>query len=494
MSDLRARVVLGASWTALQKWTARASSLVVFAALSRLLGPASIGLAALGLAVTAMVGAVTQLSLTAFLVRSENVNAEANDTVFWTGLGTSVLGVGLVAALAHPIAELMGLPGLPAILLALSLLLPLSALASVPSAILERRLAFKALAIREMYSALCAGGLGVALAVAGAGVWSLVAQALAQSVISLALVVAFSRWRPGFSFSPAVLRQLVGFGGPLLGVQLCQVLRDRGEQILLAALLGLDALGVWAIATRVLGAVADLSIAVVDVVALPLFARIRSDSSEFRRIHEVCVSSCQALLVPLLVLIAVAAPILVPGVFGDRWAAAVVPTQALCLGYAIAGLSYLNRAVFLAVGKVRTELALTSASLLLHVGVVAMVAPLGLVTLAVALAAEAVVTVAMGSWALSRHVGLHPPLSGRALSIVALGVGAAACGLVFERVSPVHRLPATMIAVLLSETLLSGGMWLVNRSLVVDLARDALQLVRPRARPRAEPQEGSPRI
>jgi O-antigen/teichoic acid export membrane protein len=488
MTDLRARVVSGAGWTALQKWAVRASGLVIFALLSRLLGPADIGLAALAMAVTALFAAVTELSLSAFLVRADDPDARTFDTVFWTGVGASTVTAVVVAVLADPIGTLLGSHELSRLVVAMCPLLPLSAIGAVPGAILERRLAFKAIATREMLSALIGGAIGVTLAATGAGVWALVGQAWGQTVTAVVFMTAVTRWRPSLSFSSAKFRELLRFGGPLLGVQLCQTARDRGEQILLGAILGVDALGTWAIATRLLGAMADLSISVLDVVALPVFAQVRANTERFRRVYEGAVSSCQALLVPILVVLAVGAPVIVPHAFGNAWTAAVVPTQVLSLGYAIAGLSYFNRAVFVVFGRLGTELGLTVGSVVVHFAVVLAVAPHGVVPLAFAMAAEAAVTVAVGAFALSARVGLRPPLSRRALLTVACGVVGSVGGLAFEWWARPTVLPHTILAVLLALALFAVGMWWLNRSLVVALAADVRRVTRSRGAAPAESQ------
>ena len=133
-SDLRTEVVRGAGWTAAQKWAVRASGLLVFAALSRLLGPAQIGMGSLAIAVTSLLSIPLELAVTSFLVQSRTVDAKTENTVFWTAIAVSGLGIALVFGTAELIRYFQGPPQLSNILMALSPVLLITAVEAVPSA------------------------------------------------------------------------------------------------------------------------------------------------------------------------------------------------------------------------------------------------------------------------------------------------------------------------------------------------------------------------
>ena len=328
-----------------------------------------------------------------------------------------------------------------------------------------------------MVSAVVAGVVGVVLAVNGAGVSSLVVQALVQSCISLALILAFTRWRPGWSFSGRVTGEFALFGGPVVGIQFTQVLRDRGDQLLLGAILGLDALGLWAIATRILSAVEDLSIALVDFVAFPVFVKIRDDHARLSRAYGAAVTTSESFLVPIMAVVAVTAPVLIPAVFGPQWTEATLPTQILCLCYAIYGLSYLIRPMLRSAGKVGIELAFVVASLGLHLAVMALAAPHGLTVVAIVFALEAAVNVVVGAWLLSTRVAIASPVPRQSLVTMLCGAGAAAAGFGVEGLGHAGSLVHAALTAGATAAVFGVGMLVLNRPVVVELAQDARRLV-----------------
>jgi O-antigen/teichoic acid export membrane protein len=477
VAEFRTAVAAGVGWTAAQKWLVRISGVATFVVLSRLLSPAEIGSVALALAFLGVLGVVADLGAATFLVQTRSWDEPTRSTTFWTTLTLSGLGTALVFVLAGPLAGLLGEPGLTGVFRALAPILVVNAAAGVPSAILQRELRFRELALREMVSALVAAVVGVGLALAGAGVWALVAQSGAQAVVATLLVWRMSEWRPTRQISRAAFTELRRFGGPVLAINILQSVRDRLEQFLLGALVGVTALGYWTVAVRLLALLVDVSVAVLDSVALPVFAATRDSAERFGRAFESAVSSTQLLLVPALALLAVTSPVLLPLAFGPHWGPAVVPAQVLCLAYGVAGLAYFNRAALLAHGRSGTEFLLTGTSLVVHVVLVVLVAPLGLTALAWSFTGEALITVALGAVTLRRTLGIGLGTLTRASRVVACGGVAVAAALAARQWAALGSAPGAVLAAVLTVLVLAPILWWTNAALLRQLSDDVRRLV-----------------
>src|SRR3954471_23993262 len=154
MAEFRTAVAVGVGWTAAQKWLVRIAGVLTFVVLSRLLSPADIGLVALALAFLGVLGVVADLGAATFLVQTRSWDEKTRSTTFWTTLGFSVAATGLVVVLAAPLAGLLGEPRLAPVFQALAPILVLNVTSAVPSAILQRELRFRELALREMAAGL----------------------------------------------------------------------------------------------------------------------------------------------------------------------------------------------------------------------------------------------------------------------------------------------------------------------------------------------------
>jgi PST family polysaccharide transporter len=477
--DYRREVLVALGWTALQKWTLRVAGLVTFVVLARLLTPEQIGIVALAMAVTGIVGVLADLGISTYLVQAPEVDERSISTAFWLSLGLSTVGMIGVILLADPLAAMLGDHRLGPVMRVLSVNLVIAGLSTTPVALLVRDLQFKLLAKREIASGLASAVIGVGLANDGAGVWALVAQSVSQSVIALALIWGYTPWRPIAAFSRTTAGAVFRFGGPVLAAQLVQAVRDRLEQFLLGALAGVGTLGYWTVATRVLDVVTQVTVSILDMVALPVFARARDQVGRFARTFETATTMSVALLGPAVAALAVVSPVLIPTVFGSSWHQAVVPAQILSGAYAVGSLAYFNRTAFLSQGKAVTELVLTVIGLCSHLLVVLVAGRHGLVPLAIGMLLEAVFVVVLGAVMLRQRLSVGPWIYRRG-GLVLL----ACCGMVagmwaiVEISSTFTTVASAAMALILGGILYLALLAVLCRSVVDEVWADVRRLAR----------------
>jgi O-antigen/teichoic acid export membrane protein len=183
-SNLRQQAVKGVFWSALESWGRQAISFGVFFLLARLLGPGTFGLVALSSVFLAFLQVFLDQGFSQAIVQRQNLEPEHLDTAFWTNLGVSILLATTSIACAGLVSDLFKEPQITSIIRCSSLGLLLSAFSSVQDAILQRKLAFKALATRSLVGVVIGGVVGVSMAFMGFGVWSLVGQQLSTSLDS----------------------------------------------------------------------------------------------------------------------------------------------------------------------------------------------------------------------------------------------------------------------------------------------------------------------
>lgn len=472
--DYRRRVLVSVGWTALQKWAVRIASLATFAVLGRVVGPADIGLATLATAVIGLLTVVADLGASAYVVRAPHLDRRGLSTVFWTNLGLASAAAALVAVFAHPLATLLDEPRLGAVLQVLALLLPLSALATTPVALLTRDLDMKPLALRELTAALAGAVVGLSAAFAGAGVWALVVQALGQAVAGILVVWRATTWRPTREFHLPTAKEMARYGSAVSGSNLVQALHDRTEQFVLGAVAGVEVLAYWAIGTRLLNLVYDVSMAVLDMVALPVMARVSADRARLAKTLDSATAGGLLLLVPVLLVVWFTAPWVIPAVFGAGWTPSIGLIEVLCLTYAVGGLSWFSRPALLAAGRSGVEFAVTLLGLAVHVAAVFLAAPHGLLVLAWTVTAEAVVMVAVRAAVQRRSIAVGWSVYLRSVRVlVAGGVAVAAAAGVPE---VVHGAAGQVLAVLAGALCYLALVWLLNRSLVGEVVGDLRRL------------------
>ena len=154
-----------------------AIQILLIPVLARIIAPEAFGLVAMAMPVIIFVSILAEAGLVTGLVRTE-VEQGAESSAFWFSAGVGAASALLVGALAIPLSLAAGQPKLAPLLLALTPALPLTALAMVPSARLQRTGRFAAFGKVELIATAAAGVAALASALSGWNAFSLVAQQL----------------------------------------------------------------------------------------------------------------------------------------------------------------------------------------------------------------------------------------------------------------------------------------------------------------------------
>jgi PST family polysaccharide transporter len=384
--DLRHAAVGGAIWSAAQRWTSKLTQFATFLILARLLHPQQFGLVALASFFIGLTAVFVDLGITSYIVQRESLGARTLETAFWSSLVVGACLTAIAQVVAPFIADLYHQPQLTAVLRVLSLTFVLTALSGAQTAILQRRLRFRSLAIRSLAATLVAAAVAISLAYAGAGVWSLVAQTLTSSGVGAIVLWQVSDWRPSFSFSRSDFREMVVYGMHVAGMQVLGYFRAQGADLIIGSMIGTTALGVFTVANKMLRSVLDMFTSVILVVAGPIFARVKSDRGQLTRAYMHAMSYSVAMTAPVLLVLGINSPTLVPQVFGHQWQESGNLARILCVGAITGALVYFDRTLLLMVNRAKAELGVTAVAMVTHLGVIAATAPFGLHFLVVSLA------------------------------------------------------------------------------------------------------------
>ncbi|WP_162906566.1 lipopolysaccharide biosynthesis protein [Algihabitans albus] len=427
---LKTKAVRGSLWTALESWGRHLIAAAVFIVLGRLLGPQDFGLVALALLVVGLGELIVSDAFAEALVQRKDLHDRHCDAAFWFLVTLAALLTLLLVLMAGPIARLLGDPRAEPLMQALSPVVLLSALATVPVAILRRKLRIRPLALRT-FAGLSAGGtVGIAMAVEGYGAWSLVGQLLTQKVVELALVWPAARWRPRAAFEPRSFGELRGYGLPMIGLRLTLYASNNLSRLLAGVLLGAASLGLLQIALRLTSIFKSALLEPIARVALPTTARAQGDPVLVEQVFRTASRLTSLLALPSFVGLALVAPKLIPIVLGAQWTEAVPAAQVLALSGIPAALTRVNNSVLRGLGHARWHLYLALASLGLLACAMAALAPLGIVFIALAVLATSVAMWPIKLYVFHRVTGL--PVAGQLRDLLPIAASTAAmAGAVF---------------------------------------------------------------
>lgn len=380
--DLRARATRSVGWVVLERWSSRLLTLFVLGLLTRSLSPAEFGLVATAVSITAILQVFVDSGLSRSLVQRRELGAKDASTAFWASLSVSLVLCAALCLVAPVLSEAMDQPHLTWVVRALSLSLPLSALSQTPAALLERRLEFKALSMRQFVGNMAGAVAAVPLALLGAGAWALVAQTLVGSTVAVTVLWLATDWRPTFEFSLPALRVLMGTALPILGIDLLDAAQGNLDKLVIGAMFSPETLGYYFIAQRVGIVVTELIVSVLSRVSLTVFSRVQDDRERLNRIFRQMTFIAAAVSVFVFGMIGVFAPHLLHLVFGSQWDKSVPILRVLAPGWALGAIMYFDRTMFIATSNARAGLVLALVQNSVSIGLLFAFAPFGVMGIA----------------------------------------------------------------------------------------------------------------
>ena len=347
----RERSAQATLWTLVDLAGGQGASFLVFMVLARVIGPAQYGVFAIALSLLALLSIVQFYGFADAIVQRTQITPGFLDTVFWCDLALSLALVAIAQGVAHLSAQLFGEPELSPLVRVLSLLFLLQAFVTVPTALCRRDFRMQVLAGRTFLSYAIGGVVGVWMGLHDYGVWALVGFYLTQYVVILLMMYWCTAWRPGFRGSVAALRELVHFAGHFMFANGLKISTDRFSQLIVALFVSKADVGCFSLSMRIIFTAVTVSISPLERMALPVLSCFADDLPAFRQTYRKMVLVVNAIWMPIATGLGIAAPTLVPLLFGNRWAPAGPVLEAMCLTAPTLGLWYINGQALAALGR-----------------------------------------------------------------------------------------------------------------------------------------------
>ncbi|WP_052958559.1 lipopolysaccharide biosynthesis protein [Aquamicrobium sp. LC103] len=319
----------GIFWAALNSFAPAAVAAAVFAITSRYLSPAEFGLVALAASITMLGSAFGPGGFGEALVQRQDIEARHLNAVFWLCLVAALVIYGMLLASSPWLETLLGEQGLRPLLAVIGLRVIFDMAAIVPNSLLARSMSFNKLAMRTTIASFVAAAVCLALLFLGYGLWALAISQLAASAAACAGSVLSVRWRPSFSFDNAALREVTRYGMFASGHRILQMVSV--DQLLIGALLGTAALGIFSFARRIHQLLSDLIGGALKMVSFTVLSSMQSEEEKLRETFFFATFASSAMSFPIFVGLAAVATDFVPLVFGPHWLEAVPALQAFCL-------------------------------------------------------------------------------------------------------------------------------------------------------------------
>lgn len=369
----------------------RYSTIVIqFAAsliLARMLTPTEIGIFSVGSVVVGLSHALRDFGVTNYLLQEreltpERIRAAQGVTLF---IGWALAA--LLWLLATPLAAFYGETGVRAVLQVLALNFVLLPFGSVTAALLRRDMRFDALFQINVSSAVVQSGVSVALAYAGTGFMSLAWGGVAGAVTTT--IIAFYWRRDAQSWIPGLRewRRVVDKSARFSGASLLSEAGLGGPELITGRMLGFDAVGYLSRATGAVAAIQNVIASAAFPIMAPYFAGEIRAGKGLAESYQKSLRLLSVVAWSAFAVLAVGAGPTIRLLFGPQWDASVDPARLICIGTALGSLNVVTGSAIVGMGLADVSLRIQAVGQPLKLAIVVAATELGLVGVALGIAA-----------------------------------------------------------------------------------------------------------
>ncbi len=380
--ELRTAAAHGLRWSAISRPAIELMQFLSIVVLARLIAPAEFGRYAIALIFAEVAKLPVAGGLGTALVQRKTLDPEHEETGFAMALGGGLALTGLTILASRLIVAPIFGPSTGVFVRIMAPLCLIEALATVPVAKLRRQMAFRRLSELELLNSGVRVIVCVALALVGLGGEALVLGVIAGATVAAVLACLSAPLpRPGMQLTAA--RELLGYAVPVALSTISWVGFGNVDYAVIGARLGVLRTGYYFRAYTFAVEYQSKIGMLMNQVGFPVLARTGS-RGELDQLYRQMIRMLTIVLFPALVLLAIAAPVAVPFLFGPRWSPAIVPAQILALGGASAIIFEAVGTVFMTTGRVRTLLGFGWAQFIVYGLAVYAAAPQGITAVAIA--------------------------------------------------------------------------------------------------------------
>jgi len=374
---------------------------------ARLLGPYPYGLMAIAMPIIGIATQICDFGLSAILVREKERSAE--DTAFWLAAGATLLSLAGVVVAAVLVGEWVH-PQARAVLLAMTVMLPLTLLMSVPIARLTREHRLGIIAFGDGAGVVL--GLGAAFygALSGWGVWSLVLQQIVLLIARSASYVVAARYRPRFGLARGRVGELLRASISVTGANLFGTASRTLDNFLVGTLVGARAAGAYSMTYQFVRLPDMIIGGPVSMALTAKFARAENTGGAHSGdgIYLAAMRSLSLLTLPAMIGLAFVAAPFVNLFLGPQWHGADRILVALCGAGVFVTMGTVNLAALTGIGAYGPRLTLSWVLLAAVIAGVFAGSPLGAVGVGYGVSIGYALHFAWASVLVSQRLGLSP--------------------------------------------------------------------------------------
>lgn len=352
------RIARSALWVFLLRLANRAMALLQNIVLARLLSPYDFGLMGIAFVTLAAVEGFTQLGLRYSLIHKKGDTIEYHDALWTVRLLRGLALTGALFLIAPQVARFFNEPQAKSIIQVLAFAIIINCLISPATVELYKKFTFQKMFLYEISGMFVGLIVSVWVAIIYRSVWALVAGTLSTYLVTMVTSYIICPHKPKISFDRKKIREMFTYGKWITGSHIAEYLTKSIDKIFIGRALGLNSLGLYALADRMtVGTIVEFFIKrLTVVVGFPTYSLMQDDKNRLKLIFAKILKLICFITFPLAMLLFTLSPSFVKGVLGEKWFGMLPVIKVFAVYIVVLSVGYANRAFFYGIGKPKVDM------------------------------------------------------------------------------------------------------------------------------------------
>lgn len=331
MGNLKEKMLKGVFWSAVEKYSGMAVSLIVAMILARLLCPEDYGVVAVVQIFLGFLNMLSSMGIAAAIVQRKDLTDDDLSNIF-----TFSIIVALVLSLvmfggAWGLAAFYDNPQILPVCQLLAFSVFFSTINMVPHALMTKNLRFKEMAMRTLVVQSVTGVLSIAAALAGWGVYALLVGSILGSLFTFLIFRHYYPVRISRHLSMQPLRKIMSFSAYQFAFDFFNYFSGNLDKLIIGKLMPLSSLAYYEKSYRLMQMPLQNISSVVGPVIQPIMSSFQDDKADMAQKYNRIIKLLATVSFPLAITLYFTADELIFLLFGSQWQEAVEPFKVFAL-------------------------------------------------------------------------------------------------------------------------------------------------------------------
>ena len=322
-TDLSQKIGQATAWSSITEIIAKLISPIVNMVLARLLVPEAFGIVATITMVISFAEVFTDAGFQKYIIQHEFENEEelnkSTSVAFWTNFVLSSLICLIIFFFRHPLAELVGSPGLGDSISVSSLLIILAAFSSIQMARYKRDFNFKSLFFVRLGSSLIPLLVTIPLALFLRNYWALLIGNFARELFNAVALTLKSKWKPKFFYDFKLFKEMFSFSAWTLLESISIWLTANVDIFIVGTYLNEYYLGLYKTSMSTVNAYMAIITSALTPILFSALSRYQNDENNFKKTYYTFQRFTALFVIPMGVGIFVFQDLVTEILLGSQW-------------------------------------------------------------------------------------------------------------------------------------------------------------------------------